>query len=129
MRRLGKPDEVACIDPTSWTTDPGNTLANFHESFADPTFTFTYSRTIHAPSAGTCVTYPNTAKFTTNNGATGSAGASVQVCAYQAPLTIGYWGNHLAPTGTAGCTGLPSGTGCRNHGPGASKYLTQPLGT
>jgi len=110
---------TACIDPTSWTTDPGNTLANFQESFNDPTFTFTYSRTIQAPTAGTCVTYPNTAMFTTNNGAIGSSGQSVQVCAYQPPLTIGYWGNHLAQTGTSGCS---------NNGPWAKTYLPQPLG-
>ena len=125
---------VACIDPSttppsgSWTTDPGNTLASFQETFSDPTFTLTYSRTIHAPGAGTCATYPNTAKFTSNNGDTGSASASVQVCAFQAPLTIGYWGNHLAPNGTTGCTGLPSGTGCSSNGPWANKYLPQPLG-
>ena len=119
---------AGCISPQSWTTDPGNTLANFQETFTDPTFTLTYSRTIHAPSAGTCATYPNTARFTTNNGATGSAGQSVQVCAFQAPLTIGYWGNHLAPNGTSGCTGLPNGTGCSSNGPWANHYLPQPLG-
>jgi hypothetical protein len=127
---------VACIDPSttpatpSWTTDPGNTLANFHEAFSDPSFTLTYARTIHAPAAGTCVTYANTAKFTpSDNGTGGSGGATVQMCAYQAPFTIGYWGNHLAPNGTAGCTGLPNGTGCSSNGPWASKYLPQPLGT
>jgi len=103
-------------------------VENFSLGFTDPTFTLTYSRTIHAPSAGTCATYPNTARFTSNNGDTGSAGQSVQVCAFQAPLTIGYWGNHLAPNGTAGCTGLPSGTGCSSNGPWANKYLPQPLG-
>ena len=120
---------VACIDPTSWTTDPGNNLANFQEGFTDPTFTFTYSRTIHAPSAGTCATYPNTAMFTpSDTGSPGSSGASVQVCGFQAPLTIGYWGNHLDKTGQTDCSGLPSGTGCSSNGPWAKTYLPQPLG-
>jgi hypothetical protein len=121
---------VACIDPTSWTKDPGNNLANFGESFTDPTFTFTYSRTIQAPSAGTCAPpYPNTATFTTNDtGSTGQSSASVQLCAFQAPLTIGYWGNHLDKTGQSDCTGVPNGTGCSNNGPWARTYLPKPLG-
>jgi hypothetical protein len=36
---------------------------------------------------------------------------------FNGALTIGYWGNHLAKTGTAGCTGLPSGTGCSSNAP------------
>jgi hypothetical protein len=120
---------VACIDPTSWTKDAGNNLINFQESFTDPTFTFTYSRTIHAPSAGACASYPNTAIFTTNDtGSTGQSSASVKLCSYQAPLTIGYWGNHLDKTGQPGCTGLPTGTGCSNIGPWAKNFLPQPLG-
>jgi hypothetical protein len=121
---------VGCISPTSWTTDPGNTLANFHEAFSEPSFTLTYARTIHAPAAGTCVTYLNTAKFTpSDNGTGGSGGASVYLCAFQAPFTVGYWGNHLAPNGTSGCTGVPNGTGCSSNGPWANQYLPQPLGT
>jgi hypothetical protein len=48
---------------------------------------------------------------------------------FNAPLTPGYWKTHLAPTGSAGCTGLPNGTGCSNSGPWTSQYLTQTLGT
>jgi hypothetical protein len=47
---------------------------------------------------------------------------------FNAPLTPGYWKNHLAPTGTAGCIGLPDGTGCSNNGPWTSDYLPQTLG-
>ena len=121
---------VACVGPTSWTTDPGNNLSNFQESFTDPTFTFTYSRTIQAPSLGTCASYPNTAMFTTKDtGSTGSSGTSVQLCAFRAPLTIGYWGNHLDKTGQSDCAGLPNGTGCSSNGPWAKTYLPQPLGS
>jgi hypothetical protein len=90
---------------------------------ANPT-TFTYSRTISAPSAGTCQDYSNKATFTTNDtGATGSASRTVTVCSFKAPLTIGYWGTHLAKTGTSGCSSLPSGTGCSNNGPWTKDYL------
>jgi len=47
---------------------------------------------------------------------------------FNAPLTPGYWKNHLALTGTTGCTGLPSGTSCSNNGPFTKTYLPQPLG-
>ena len=57
---------------------------------------FTYSRTIAAPAVGTCPTYDNTATFTTNDtGASGSDSQTVTVCNYNAPLTPGYWKNHL----------------------------------
>jgi hypothetical protein len=47
---------------------------------------------------------------------------------FNAPLTPGYWKNHLALTGTTGCTGLPSGTSCSANGPFTKTYLPQPLG-
>jgi len=47
---------------------------------------------------------------------------------FNAPLTPGYWKNHLALTGTTGCTGLPSGTSCSSNGPFTKTYLPQPLG-
>jgi hypothetical protein len=47
---------------------------------------------------------------------------------FNAPLTPGYWKNHLALTGSTGCTGLPNGTGCSNSGPFTGTYLPQPLG-
>jgi hypothetical protein len=95
----------------------------------DPTFTFTYSRTVNAPALGSCQSYDNTATFTTNDtGKTGSASRTVTVCNFNAPLTIGYWKNHLAATGSTGCSGLPSGTSCSNNGPFAKTYLPQNLG-
>jgi hypothetical protein len=42
---------------------------------------------------------------------------------FRAGLTIGYWGNHLAPNGTAGCNKLPSGTSCGSNGPFTNQYL------
>ena len=48
------------------------------------------------------------------------------VCANN--LTPGYWKNHLALTGTVGCSGLPSGTGCNNNGPFTKTYLPKSLG-
>ena len=47
---------------------------------------------------------------------------------FNAPLTPGYWKNHLALTGSTGCSGLPSGTGCNSNGPFTATYLPQPLG-
>jgi hypothetical protein len=56
--------------------------------------TFTYSKSVPAP-IDTCVTVPNTAKYTTNtSGATGSSSQSVQVCGPVAGgLTMGFWSN------------------------------------
>jgi hypothetical protein len=45
-----------------------------------------------------------------------------------AGLTMGYWKNHLAVNGTAGCTGLPQGTGCSKNGPFTKTYLPKTLG-
>jgi hypothetical protein len=47
---------------------------------------------------------------------------------FSAPLTPGYWKNHLALTGTTGCSGLPSGTGCSSNGPFTKTYLPKSLG-
>jgi len=56
---------------------------------------FNYSRTIPIPQFG-CLSYPNTATFTTNdNGTTSSASASVTVCGpvQTGALTMGFWQN------------------------------------
>jgi len=45
-----------------------------------------------------------------------------------AGLTPGYWKNHLAANGTAGCSSLPSGTGCSKNGPFTKQYLPLNLG-
>jgi hypothetical protein len=36
---------------------------------------------------------------------------------FNGALTIGYWGNHLAKSGTSGCSSAPNGTGCSSSGP------------
>ena len=120
---------VACVNnnPT-FAKDASNNLANFVSSYdaATKTFTFTYSRTVPAPAFGTCVDYPNTAEFKTNDsGTTGSDSESVKVCRFNAPLTIGYWKTHLGKSSNPNdCQGLslPNGTGCSNNGPW-TKYL------
>jgi hypothetical protein len=119
---------VACVDDNpTFAKDLSNNLANFAESYAagTRTFTLTYSRTVSAPALGGCDTYDNTATFTTNDTkTTGSDSESVKVCRFNAPLTIGYWKTHLAKTGTVGwCTGLPTGTGCSNNGPWVKDLL------
>jgi hypothetical protein len=57
-----------------------------------------------------------------------STGGIEPFSAVNGPLTIGYWGNHLARNGTTGCTGLPTGTGCSSNGPWTTQFLPQPLG-
>ncbi|GAA2490556.1 hypothetical protein GCM10009858_30750 [Terrabacter carboxydivorans] len=55
--------------------------------------TFTYSRTVPVP-VDTCVSYDNTATFTTNDtGTTGSASQTVTVCGKDYGLTMGFWQN------------------------------------
>jgi len=82
--------------------------------------TFTYSVTYYGPAAGTCVTKPNTATFTTNDThATGSDSKSVQVCSFKGALTIGYWKNHLNPI-SASCK---SNQGCSANGPWTTPLL------
>ena len=45
-----------------------------------------------------------------------------------AGLTPGYWKNHLAVNGSAGCSTLPNGTGCSRNGPFTKTYLPLNLG-
>jgi hypothetical protein len=118
-----------CADTGSADTS-SVTLPNFNESYTAPTWTLTYDRTVPAPALGSCMTYNNEADFGDNSQSqqTGSAKASAEVCTFNAPLTIGYWGNHLAPNGTTGCTKLPNGTGCSKNGPWTSQFLPKSLG-
>lgn len=61
---------------------------------ANPTV-YTYAHTVPVPQYN-CVSYANTATFTTNTtGTTGSAGQTVQVCgpAHTGALTMGFWQN------------------------------------
>jgi hypothetical protein len=94
-----------------------------------------YSKTYTAPAIGSCVDRTNTATFTTDDTqTTGSAYKKVTICNYNAPLTIGYWGNHLAnstknkPYYDSNCTKVPSGTGCSSNGPWDKQFLPVNLG-
>jgi hypothetical protein len=89
---------------------------------ANPT-TFTYSRTVTVPQFD-CVSYTNTAKFTTNDtGATGSASQTVTVCgpAKTGALTMGFWQNMNGQkiiTGGSSTGGVcNSGTWLRGYAP------------
>jgi hypothetical protein len=131
---FGAPSNVIdeCITVKDDKATPANTsddvtLGTVCVGDANPTV-FPYSLTFNGPAAGTCKDYTNTSSFATNDtGAKGSDSAKVTVCSYNA-LTIGYWQNHLAKTGTSGCSGLPSGTGCSNNGPWTKTYLPLSLG-
>jgi hypothetical protein len=100
------------------------------------TFTFTYSKTFNAPPLGSCVGHDNTASFADNSTPqnTGSDDQSVTVCTFNAPLTIGYWGNHLASSSKSSalydnyCKSPLSGTGCSSNGPWTKQFLPKPLG-
>jgi hypothetical protein len=113
---------VSVSDPI----DPNSPHSYCVGDTGDPNFSFTYSRTVSAPSLGTCVDYDNTATFTTNTtGTTGSASKTVTVCAFNAPLTIGYWKTHISQCAPHVKTGTG---GCNNNGPFTVQYLPQPLG-
>lgn len=100
------------------------------------TFTFTYSKTFNAPALGTCADHDNTASFADNSTPqnTGSDDQTVTVCTFNAPLTIGYWGNHLASSNKSSllydnyCKSPLSGTGCSSNGPWTKQYLSKSLG-
>ena len=72
----------------------GGSLGTACVGDANPT-TYTYARTVSVPQWN-CVTYDNTASFTTNTtGTTGSASQTVKVCgpAHTGALTMGFWQN------------------------------------
>jgi hypothetical protein len=93
--------------------------------------TYTYSKTYSSPAVGSCADHDNTASFVDNSTPQnrGSASKTVRVCNYGSRLTPGYWKNHLAPNGSTGCRGLPSGTSCSSNGPWANQDLSKVLGT
>jgi hypothetical protein len=124
------------IDDCVNVTDTyAGTLGTVCQGDPSPT-TFKYSRSVPAPTLGTCVSPNNTATFTTDDtGTTGSDSQTVTVCAFRAALTIGYWGNHLANSAKTGSytdsscgKSLPNGTSCSSNGPWAKQYLPQYLG-
>jgi hypothetical protein len=84
---------------------------------------FTYARTIAMPQYG-CVSYPNTATFTTNTtGTTGSASQTVTVCGpvHTGALTIGFWqnknGQGIIKAGASTYGVCNSGTWLRHYAP------------
>ena len=84
--------ENAIDECVNVTDSSAGTLGTACVGDADPT-SFTYSRTIPVP-ANDCLSYDNTATFTTNDtGATVLAGKTVTVCgpARTGALTIGFW--------------------------------------
>jgi hypothetical protein len=132
----GTPDPLGtyCADTgladTSLVTLPG-----FAESYTAPTWTLTYPRTVNAPALGSCVEYDNRADWVDNSTPQKGdhADASATVCTFNAPLTIGYWWNHLANSAHSGsftdsnCAHLVTGS-CSKNGPWTKQFLPQPLG-
>jgi hypothetical protein len=115
-----------CADDGSADTT-GVTLDNFSQSYTAPTWTITYSRTVPAPTTlGTCQEYDNHADFTDNSEppTSDSASASATVCAFNAPLTIGYWKTHMSQCPPHTKTGT---NGCNNNGPFTSQFLGQTI--
>ena len=83
-----------CVAVTDTYNATPTALGSVCVGDANPS-TFTYSHTVSVPQWN-CVTYDNTASFTTNTtGATGSASQSVKVCgpAHTGALTMGFWQN------------------------------------
>jgi hypothetical protein len=99
-----------CVSVTDiFNGQPATTLGS--RCVGDPDVDFSYQRSI--PVVPGCVTYPNTAKYTTNDSAsTGESGQSVQVCGPLATgaLTIGFWSNKNGQGVITG--GTSTGTVC-----------------
>jgi hypothetical protein len=122
---------VACVgDSPAFAKDGGNALTPWAYIYASGTrtFTFTYDRTVAAPSHG-CVTKNNTASFSTNDNSlhdptTGDNSASVTVCRVPpntGALTIGFWqnknGQAIITSGAATSGVCNSGTWLRQYAP------------
>jgi hypothetical protein len=106
-------DECVDVEDT-YSGGPDTTLCVGDAGDVAGTFTLNYQRTVNAPALGTCVDVDNTASFTTNDTETyGEDSATSHICTFRAPLTIGYWRNHLAPI-SASCK---SSAGCSANGP------------
>ncbi|MDP9345480.1 MAG: hypothetical protein M3P44_07125 [Actinomycetota bacterium] len=111
------------IDECVAVTDSyAGTLGTVCVGDPNPT-SFEYSRTIAVP-ANDCLSYDNTATFTTNDTATtGSAGKTVTVCgpAKTGALTMGFWqnknGQKIISTGASVSGVCKSGTWLRQYAP------------
>jgi hypothetical protein len=122
--------ENAIDECTNVTDSYAGTLGQVCVGGVNPT-TFNYSRTVPVP-ANDCVSYDNTATFTTNDsGATGTASQTVTVCgpAKTGALTMGFWkntnGQNLIKTY---CGTDPTGLGAylRGLGAGSGPYSNAP---
>ncbi|WP_460846340.1 hypothetical protein [Nocardioides ultimimeridianus] len=86
--------QTAIDDAVNVTDTYAGTLGTVTATDPSPT-TFTYARTVPVP-AHDCLSYDNTATFTTDtSGTTGSASQTVMVCgaARTGALTMGFWQN------------------------------------
>jgi hypothetical protein len=100
-----------------------DTYAGTLAADVSPPTTLTYSRTVPVPQYD-CVSYDNTATFTTKDtGATGSASQTVTVCgpAKTGALTMGFWqnknGQDIITKGASTSAVCNSGTWLRQYAP------------
>jgi hypothetical protein len=107
---------LANISFTFWTGNSGcnGTGTAVAQTTAEGTYV---ARTINsAPLAVGLYSYRASFSGDGNYNPAGPSGCEpLQI--FNGALTIGYWANHLAKTGTSGCSGLPSGSGCSSNGP------------
>lgn len=123
----GSAGNPTLVDTCAAVTDNFNgtttTLGTPCVGGANPT-TYTYAHTVPVPQYD-CVTYNNTATFTTNStGTTDSASQSVQVCgpAHTGALTMGFWqnknGQGIISGGASNAAGVcSSGAWLRQYAP------------
>ena len=128
------------------TATLGSAVSGFNPTLANISFTF-WSGNSGCNGTGTAVAQYNPPEGTYVARTVNSAPLAVGLYSYQASfsaddnynavgpsdceplqifrgaLTIGYWGNHLAPNNTTGCRQAPSGTGCSSNGPWTNQYL------
>jgi hypothetical protein len=111
------------LDKSVDVTDKFNGTTGTLASDVSPPTTLTYSRTVLVPQYD-CVSYDNTATFTTKDtGATGSASKTVTVCgpAKTGALTMGFWqnknGQDIITKGASTSGVCNSGTWLRHYAP------------
>jgi hypothetical protein len=74
----GSADDLGTVCADGTSSNLNSTLDNFNASYAAPTWTFTYSRSVSGV-AGTCKDYDNTASFTTVDTSTPGSTDPVEV--------------------------------------------------
>lgn len=134
-------DSASWTVPVDFTNTPLDNCVDVTDTYAgdlgthcvgDPDevnsgFTFTYSRDITAP-VGDCTSVYNNAHFDDNSNPvhSGDADVTVNVCGFNAPLTIGYWKTHMYQCPAHTKTGT---NGCNNNGPFTIDFLGQTICT